>query len=84
MVAGTVTLFVFEIRQANPAPANRTFTLFDNPSGIDHISFAVEDVDRLYNDAKSKGLVFASESQDHDWGARVVSFAIQAVTISIC
>jgi catechol 2,3-dioxygenase-like lactoylglutathione lyase family enzyme len=71
MVAGTAKLFVFQSRQPNPAPANRQFTLFDNPPGIDHISFAVEDVDRIYADARSKGVVFQSEPQDQDWGARV-------------
>jgi hypothetical protein len=42
MVAGTAKLFVFRSREPNPAPVNRQFTLFDNPPGIDHISFAVE------------------------------------------
>jgi catechol 2,3-dioxygenase-like lactoylglutathione lyase family enzyme len=73
MVAGTAKLFVFQSRQPNPVPANRQFTLFDNPPGIDHISFAVEDVDRIYADARSKGVVFSSEPQDQDWGARVAS-----------
>ena len=73
MVAGTAKLFVFQSRQSNPAPANRRFTLFDNPPGIDHISFVVEDVDRIYADARSKGVVFNSEPQDQDWGARVAS-----------
>jgi catechol 2,3-dioxygenase-like lactoylglutathione lyase family enzyme len=73
MVAGTAKLFVFQSRQRNPAPANRQFTLFDNPPGIDHISFAVEDVDRIYADARSKSVVFNSEPQDQDWGARVAS-----------
>ena len=31
MVAGTAKLFVFQSQQPNPAPANRQFTLFDNP-----------------------------------------------------
>jgi catechol 2,3-dioxygenase-like lactoylglutathione lyase family enzyme len=73
MVAGTAKLFVFQSRQPNAAPANRQFTLFDNPPGIDHISFAVEDVDRIYADARSKGIVFNGEPQDQDWGARVVT-----------
>jgi len=73
MVAGKAKLFVFQSRQPNSAPANRQFTLFDNPPGIDHISFAVEDVDRIYADARSKGVVFNSEPQDQDWGARVAS-----------
>ena len=52
---------------------NRNFTLFDNPPGIDHISFAVEDVDRIYSEAKSQGITFDAEPRDEEWGARVVS-----------
>jgi catechol 2,3-dioxygenase-like lactoylglutathione lyase family enzyme len=73
MVAGTAKLFIFQTRKTNSAPVTREFTLFQNPPGIDHISFAVEDVDRLYADAKAKGIVFNSEPKDQPWGARMVS-----------
>ena len=73
MVAGTAKLFIFQTRKTNSAPVAREFTLFQNPPGIDHISFAVEDVDRLYADAKAKGIVFNSEPKDQTWGARMVS-----------
>jgi catechol 2,3-dioxygenase-like lactoylglutathione lyase family enzyme len=73
MVAGTAKLFLFPTRQSHPAPVSREFTLFGNPLGIDHISFEVEDVDRVYADAKAKGVVFQDEPRDQDWGARVVS-----------
>jgi len=51
---------------------NRKVTLFDDPPGIDHISLVVDDVDRIYAEAKSKGVVFSREPKDQDWGARVV------------
>jgi methylmalonyl-CoA/ethylmalonyl-CoA epimerase len=73
MVAGTAKLFIFQTRQSNPAPVKRDFTLFQNPLGIDHISFEVEDVDGVYAEAKTKGLVFSSEPADQTWGARMVS-----------
>src|SRR6516164_4101 len=73
MVAGTAKLFIFQTRKTNSAPVAREFSLFQNPPGIDHISFAVEDVDRLYADAKAKGIVFNSEPRDQTWGARMVS-----------
>ena len=41
-----------------------------NAPGIDHISFAVDDVDRTYLSAISKGLSFASPPADQEWGAR--------------
>jgi methylmalonyl-CoA/ethylmalonyl-CoA epimerase len=72
MVAGLSKLFVFQTRQSNAAPVSREFTLFENPPGIDHISFDVEDVDGVYASAKAKGIVFNGEPRDQDWGARVV------------
>jgi catechol 2,3-dioxygenase-like lactoylglutathione lyase family enzyme len=73
MVAGTSRLFVFQTRKTNSGPVARDFTLFQNPPGIDHVSFAVEDVDRLYAEAKAKGIVFNGEPKDQTWGARMVS-----------
>jgi catechol 2,3-dioxygenase-like lactoylglutathione lyase family enzyme len=71
MVAGTAKLFIFQTRQSNPAPVKRDFTLFQNPLGIDHISFEVEDVDRVYAEAKAKGLVFSGDRRIrlgvHEW-----------------
>ena len=61
MIAGTSKLFLFQTRQSNPSPARREFTLFENPPGLDHASFAIEDVDRVYADAKAKGVVFTGE-----------------------
>ena len=73
MVAGTAKLFIFQTRNSDPAPVKRNFTLFQNPLGIDHISFEAEDVDRVYAEAKAKGLVFNGEPADQSWGARMVS-----------
>ena len=73
MIAGTAKLFIFQTRRSNPAPVERDFTLFQNPLGIDHISFEVEDVDRVYAEGKAKGLVFNGEPADQSWGARIVS-----------
>jgi catechol 2,3-dioxygenase-like lactoylglutathione lyase family enzyme len=73
MMAGTSKLFIFQTRKTNSAPVAREFTLFQNAPGIDHISFAVENVDQLYADAKAKGIVFNSEPKDQAWGARMVS-----------
>ena len=73
MVAGTAKLFIFQTRKSNPEPVERDFTIFQNPLGIDHISLEVEDVDRVYAEAKAKGLVFNGEPADQSWGARMVS-----------
>jgi len=73
MVAGTAKLFIFQTRKSNPEPVTRDFTLFQNPLGIDHISFEVADVDRVCAAAKAEGLVFNGEPADQSWGARMVS-----------
>jgi len=57
----------------NPPAVGRDFTLFQNPPGIDHISFEVQDVDRVYAEAKAKGVTFNNEPADQSWGARMVS-----------
>ena len=73
MVAGTAKLFIFQTRKVNPPAVGRDFTLFQNPPGIDHISFEVQDVDRVYAEAKAKGVAFNNEPADQSWGARMVS-----------
>jgi methylmalonyl-CoA/ethylmalonyl-CoA epimerase len=47
MAAGDAHLFIFATRHGNPPPVTRELGLFGNPPGIDHISFAVADVDAL-------------------------------------
>jgi catechol 2,3-dioxygenase-like lactoylglutathione lyase family enzyme len=72
MAAGDVHLFVFATRQANPSPVKRELGLFGNAPGIDHISFAVADVDALYSTLRDAGVVFSGPPQDQSWGARMV------------
>jgi hypothetical protein len=59
MGAGTGQLFLFQTRRPDPAPVGRELGLFDNPLGIDHISFAVTDVDALYAKLSKAGVAFA-------------------------
>ena len=71
MAAGTVQLFLFQVRRPNPAPVGRELGLFGNPPGIDHISFTVTDVDALYAKLCKAGVVFAGPPEDQSWGARM-------------
>ena len=48
------------------------FRSAQNPSGLDHISFLVEDVNQIYAELKAKGVAFLGEPADQDWGARLV------------
>ena len=73
LIGNNTKLFVFQTRQANPRPARREPSLFDNPPGIDHISFLVANVDQTYAELKATGIAFTSEPADQDWGARVFS-----------
>ncbi len=72
MSCGSAVLFLFQTKQANSQPVKREPTLAQNPPGLDHISFVVEDVDAMYNDLKAKGVQFQSEPADQEWGARLV------------
>ena len=72
MAAGTVQLFLFQVRRTDPAPVGRELGLFGNPPGIDHISFAVADVDALYAELCTAGVAFAAPPEDQSWGARMV------------
>jgi catechol 2,3-dioxygenase-like lactoylglutathione lyase family enzyme len=72
MAAGTVQLFLFAAQRSDAIPAGRELGLFGNPPGIDHISFAVGDVDALYSELHNAGVVFGGAPQDQPWGARMV------------
>src|SRR5262245_46573422 len=73
MVAGPVKLFVFITRRQQPPAVAREFTLFQNPPGIDHVSFLVDDVDRTYAELTARGVVFSIPPADQDWGARIAA-----------
>jgi catechol 2,3-dioxygenase-like lactoylglutathione lyase family enzyme len=45
---------------------------FENAPDIDHISFAVADVDGIYARLREAGVAFDGEPQDQSWGARMV------------
>jgi catechol 2,3-dioxygenase-like lactoylglutathione lyase family enzyme len=72
MSAGHARLFLFTTRQVDPPPVSRQLGLFQNPPGIDHISFAVGDVDAIYAHLREAGVEFDGEPQDQSWGARMV------------
>ena len=72
MSAGSAVLFLFQTRQAQPQAVKREPTLAQNPPGLDHISFLVEDVNALYHALTAKGVIFSAEPEDQDWGARLV------------
>jgi catechol 2,3-dioxygenase-like lactoylglutathione lyase family enzyme len=72
MTKGTVQLFLFATKQSNPSQVERELGLFDNPPGIDHISFAVADVDSLYAELSEAGVKFGGKPENQSWGARMV------------
>jgi methylmalonyl-CoA/ethylmalonyl-CoA epimerase len=72
MVAGTAQLFLFRSREATPPSVGRELGLFGNPPGLDHISFAVDDVDRIHDDLRRAGVELAGPPEDQSWGARMV------------
>jgi catechol 2,3-dioxygenase-like lactoylglutathione lyase family enzyme len=72
MAAGAAHLFIFATQQSNPPPVGRDLGLFSNPPGIDHISFAVADVDAMYATLRAAGVVLGGPPEDQSWGARMV------------
>ena len=72
MTKGMVQLFLFATKQSNPLPVERELGLFNNPPGIDHISFAVADVDSLYAELSKAGVKFGGQPENQSWGARMV------------
>jgi catechol 2,3-dioxygenase-like lactoylglutathione lyase family enzyme len=72
MAVGNVHLFIFATRQSHPPAVGRELGLFGNAPGIDHISFAVADVDTLYSKLEATGVAFGGPPEDQSWGARMV------------
>src|SRR5919202_587167 len=72
MTAGSAVLCLLQIKQATPQAVKRDPDLAQNPPGLDHISFAVGDVNQVYAELKAKGVSFLGEPADQDWGARLV------------
>ena len=72
MTKEMVQLFLFATKQSNPSPVERELGLFDNPPGIDHISFAVADIDSLYAELNEAGVRFGGQPENQSWGARMV------------
>jgi catechol 2,3-dioxygenase-like lactoylglutathione lyase family enzyme len=71
MWAERVQLFLFESRHRDALPMQRELGLFDNPPGIDHISFAVNDADALYSALRKVGVAIPAPPEDQSWGARM-------------
>ena len=72
MAAGTVQLFLFATQRSDATPVGRELGLFGNAPGIDHISFAVRDVDALHGRLLKAGIAFGGPPEDQSWGARMV------------
>jgi catechol 2,3-dioxygenase-like lactoylglutathione lyase family enzyme len=68
MVLGGSTLFLFPAGRADTPP--RSGSPLANPPGLDHLSFAVADVDATYRRLRAVGVVFEAAPADTDWGAR--------------
>ena len=74
MTSDSAVLFLFQTKHANPQAVQREASLAQNPPGLDHISFLVDDVRQSYEEGKAKGVTFLGEPEDQDWGARIVGF----------
>ena len=73
MSSETAVLFLFQTKHS-PQSVGREASLANNPPGLDHISFLVDDVNQSYAECQTKGISFLGEPEDQDWGARIVAF----------
>jgi len=72
MTAGNVWLFLFATRQPDPPPLVRDVGMFGYPTGTEHISIAVTNVDALYARLREAGVACDGPPEDESWGARMV------------
>ena len=72
VAAGAAHLFIFATRRTDPPPVGRELGLFGNPPGVDHISFAVADVDAMYATLQAAGVALGGPPEDQPWGARMI------------
>lgn len=71
IVLGHTKLFVFTAGQATGS--RRSGDLLANAPGLDHLTFAVDDVDSVYARLTVAGVEFDCAPADTDWGARAAS-----------
>jgi catechol 2,3-dioxygenase-like lactoylglutathione lyase family enzyme len=71
VAAGGARLWLFQTRSR--AVVSRHLSMTDNPPGLDHVSFWVEDVDAVAERLKAGGLALESGPADQPWGARAAS-----------
>jgi methylmalonyl-CoA/ethylmalonyl-CoA epimerase len=70
--AGEARLWVFQT--PNHSASRRTLDLVGNPTGYDHLSLSVGDVDATCDRVAANGLELESAPADHaDWGYRAAS-----------
>ncbi|MQA81839.1 MAG: VOC family protein [Streptosporangiales bacterium] len=71
---GDQYLYVFQT--TNGADGDRRSSeLVDNPRGLDHVSFTVEDVDATYAELRDRGVQFEGEPATvQEWRMRMVAF----------
>jgi catechol 2,3-dioxygenase-like lactoylglutathione lyase family enzyme len=68
---GACTLFLFPSSAAGARL--RSGDPLANPPGLDHLSFAVDDIDAAHQLLTGAGLLFDSEPSDTTWGARAAA-----------
>jgi catechol 2,3-dioxygenase-like lactoylglutathione lyase family enzyme len=74
VAVGDQYLYVFQTTSSDAASV-RSPALVENPPGVDHISFTVDDVDSVFTELKARGVEFEGEPASVEaWGIRLVAF----------
>ncbi|MCA9830429.1 MAG: VOC family protein [Dehalococcoidia bacterium] len=54
---GDISLYIFESKSPAPATA-RTDSYYENPVGLDHLAFEVDDIDAAAAELETRGIAF--------------------------
>jgi methylmalonyl-CoA/ethylmalonyl-CoA epimerase len=84
LTLGSAKLFLFPAQPGDDRAVGRSLGLAGNPPGVDHISFAVDDVDALHANFAAAGFDAGPPPTDQDWGAPSGSPIPTAATSTSC
>ncbi len=72
---GDVSLYLFQTRAPEAAAPQRTADLYNNPLGIDHVAFEVDDIEQAAQQLEAAGVVFPGPAVGEPGAFRYRGFA---------
>jgi glyoxylase I family protein len=72
---GDVSLYLFQTRAPEAAAPQRTADLYNNPPGIDHVAFEVDDIEQAARQLEAAGVFFPGPAVGEPVAFRYRGFA---------